>query len=185
MSDPFHVLGLGPDARRDDVRQARRQLAKQHHPDTGGDPSQMRAINEAAAAALRLIDTSDGIETSDGRSAAPEEKTHDAGTHDAGHHWHGGVSDVPSFTIEALPAEAFEALRIVAASIGEVIDDDPPYRLDVAIDDPLRCWCRLELLPDAGSSTVNITVGRVAGARPPSVEAVRDLWIAELNQLDW
>ena len=40
--------------------------------------------------------------------------------------------DVASFTIEALPVEAFEALLIVATWLGEPLDDDPPYRLDVA-----------------------------------------------------
>ena len=34
------------------------------------------------------------------------------------------------------PAEAFEALLIAGAVLGQVGDDDPPYRLDVLLDDP-------------------------------------------------
>ena len=55
--------------------------------------------------------------------------------------------DVASFTIEALPAEAFEALLIVATWLGEVLVDDPPYQLDVALAEPFDCWCRLDLVP--------------------------------------
>lgn len=145
----------------------------------------MRAINEAAAAALRLIDTSVSNPTDADPAAAPSPGESATARPDVESGWHGGASDVPSFTIEALPAEAFEALGIVAASIGEVIDDDPPYRLEVVLDHPLRCWCRLELLPDAGSSTVNVTVGAAVGTSRPSVEQVRDLWIEQLNRLDW
>ena len=73
--------------------------------------------------------------------------------------------DVASFTIEALPVEAFEALVVVAIWVGEVIDDDPPYRLDVWLGEPFDCWCRLDLVPDAGASTVALTLG--THRRPP------------------
>ncbi len=55
MTDPFGVLGLGPDATSDDVRAARRELAKRHHPDRGGDPAAMQAVNEAADDVLLRI----------------------------------------------------------------------------------------------------------------------------------
>lgn len=94
-------------------------------------------------------------------------------------------SDHPSFTIEALPAEAFEGLLVVAAEIGDVIDDDPPYRLEVALIDPIRGWCRIELTPDAGACTVSLSVASEPGGAPPDVDAVRDVWIEALNRLDW
>jgi hypothetical protein len=84
--------------------------------------------------------------------------------------------------IEALPLEAFEALLVVATWMGEVLVDDPPYLLEAHLDDPAECWCRLELLPEAGASTVLLTVAGVEGIAPP-VEAVRDRWIENLNQL--
>ena len=98
-------------------------------------------------------------------------------------HVRGIEIDAPSFTIDALPAEAFEALLVVAASIGDVVDDDPPYVLECLLTVPGRCWCRLELVPDAGSSTVSITVGGIDGCAHPPAEDVRDVWVEELNRL--
>ena len=91
--------------------------------------------------------------------------------------------DVASFTIEALPAEAFEALLIVATWLGEVLVDDPPYQLDVALGEPFDCWCRLDLVPDAGSSTVAVTLASLDGRPVPDLDAVRDAWVANLNTL--
>ncbi len=53
--DGFGVLGLDGDASADDVRAARRALARRHHPDQGGDADRMREVNQAADAALRAI----------------------------------------------------------------------------------------------------------------------------------
>lgn len=91
--------------------------------------------------------------------------------------------DHPSFVVDALPVEAFEALLIVTSWIGEVLVDEPPYLLDVHLYEPSECWCRLELVPDAGASTVSITVAGTGGAPAPDVESVRDVWVANLNQL--
>ncbi len=91
--------------------------------------------------------------------------------------------DVASFTIEALPVEAFEALLIVATWLGEPLDDDPPYRLDVLLGEPFGCWCRLDLVPDAGASTVALTLGSIDGRPVPDLDTVRDAWVAELNSL--
>ena len=84
--------------------------------------------------------------------------------------------------IEVLPAEAFEALLVVANWMGEVMVDDLPYMLEAHLYEPDECWCRLELPPEAGATTVMLTVAGVEG-EAPSVEAVRDAWIAHLNQL--
>ena len=73
--------------------------------------------------------------------------------------------DAPSFTVDALPVETFEALLVVAAWIGEVLDDDPPYVLECHLHEPAPCWCRLDLVPDAGGSTVSLTVVTAAGRR--------------------
>ena len=86
--------------------------------------------------------------------------------------------DVASFTIEALPVEAFEALLVVTSWIGEVIVDEPPYQLDVMLTDPLRCWCRLDLVPDAGASTVAVTIVGLPDEPLPDIDDVRDLWVA-------
>lgn len=129
----------------------------------------MRAINEAADAALRAI-----LEVAVGREAERGER-----------HRSAVDRDVPSFTVEALPVETFEALAVVASWLGEILDDDPPYRLDTHLDAPFDCWCRLEVLPDAGASSVSLTVAGVDGDPGPDVLVVRDAWITELNTIDW
>jgi hypothetical protein len=90
--------------------------------------------------------------------------------------------DEPSFVIEALPVESFEALLVVSTWMGDVLIDEPPYLLEVHVREPAECWCRLELLPDAGATTVMLTVAGIEGVTP-SIEVVRDAWIANLNQL--
>lgn len=176
MNDPFGVLGLGADATADDVRVARRELAKRHHPDRGGDPEAMQAVNEAADDALQRITTQAGDEFQRDPSAPGLI---------ADEPWGGLSRDVPSFTVEALPAETFEGLLIVTSWLGEVLDDDPPYRLDVHLYEPVDCWCRLDVVPDAGAATVSLTVAGLDGSPAPDVLAIRDFWITNLNAVDW
>ena len=180
MDDPFRLLGLNTNASVAEVRQARRDLAKEHHPDAGGDADLMRVINDAAGAALRIL-------------ADPPESTplpKDAPTHSGQEPDDVGMTrDAPSFTVEALPVETFEALLVTTSWIGEVIDDEPPYRLDVLISAQegieYPCWCRLELVPDAGASTVSIGVGSYDNQPTPSITVLRDLWVTNLNRYDW
>jgi hypothetical protein len=87
--------------------------------------------------------------------------------------------------VEALPAEAFEGLLVVATWLGDLIDDDPPYALEVALSEPLGGWCRLDVVPDAGASTVSVAVAGEPGHPLPSVDAVRDAFVDGLNRLDW
>jgi hypothetical protein len=180
--DPFARLGLDPavaDAAA--VRAARRRLATTLHPDLiGGDGSAMRDLNAAAAAALAALAA--GVRPAPA-SDVPARSQQRPAQADTGA---GMRRDHPSFTVEVLPAEAFEALVVVASWFGEVADDSPPYALEVLLGDPVPSWCRLHLVPDAGSTTVSIDVApRSEGVEVPSVEAVRDLWVAALNRLDW
>jgi curved DNA-binding protein CbpA len=185
MTDPFAALGLPRDASAQDVRAARRRLAKDHHPDAGGDDAEMAALNAAVNQALRAIADRDRPAPSDaapvGRRNEPSDR---GGPKEAGPTGR-FVSDVPSFTVEALPAVTFEALLVVASWIGEVLDDDPPYRLEVLLREPGACWCVLDLVPDAGASTVSLQVASVDGRPAPTIESVRDVWIDQLNRLDW
>jgi hypothetical protein len=187
MTDPFAVLGLPPDADEQQVRAARRRLAKARHPDAGGDDAGMASLNDAAEQALRSIaEGRPPTEIRDDRASPPHASGGANTSPDASPRGRGRVTtDMPSFTIEALPAEAFEALLVVASWIGEVLDDDPPYRLEVTLNEPGECWCALDLVPDAGASTVSLQVASIGNRPAPDVEAVRDVWIAHLNQLDW
>jgi hypothetical protein len=44
---PWQVLGVPRGASKDEIDKAYRQLASKHHPDKGGDPSEMARINQA------------------------------------------------------------------------------------------------------------------------------------------
>ncbi len=187
-ADPFELLGVGRDATADQVRAARRLLAKDHHPDHGGDEHAMRVVNEAAATALRAIEQrSRGLDEptihAEPAGAAEQEspRPSDLAADARGR----VVRDTPSFTVEALPVETFEALLVVASWLGEVLDDEPPYRLDTYLHEPFDCWCGLDVVPDAGGSTVSLAVAAVDGTSAPDVLDVRDAWIANLNLVDW
>lgn len=171
-ADPFVQLGLPRTATAVEVRSARRELARTHHPDAGGDAEVMRVLNVAAGEALRMIATN-AEPVNPGSVPTP--------TTD----WVGATRDVPSFTVESLPVEAFEALLVATAELGEVEDDDPPYELRTLLNAPLACWCQLDVVPDAGASTVSVTIAPVEGHALPSLIDVRNAWITALNGLDW
>lgn len=48
-ADPYAVLGVPADAAVADIRRAWLRLARANHPDHGGDPAAMQAVNEAWA----------------------------------------------------------------------------------------------------------------------------------------
>lgn len=174
------MLGLDAGAGAGEVVEARRRLARTAHPDVGGTLDGMQRINEAAEQALALLGRVEPSMSSVERSsAAPSDPAETVVRRDRVRHDH------PSFTIEALPAEAFEGLLVVASWLGDLISDDPPYELEIALTGPVRGWCRIDLVPDAGASTVSLTVAGEPGCAPPDLESVRDLWIDGLNQLDW
>jgi hypothetical protein len=181
-SDARRLLGVGADADADAVKAARRRLAKAVHPDVaGGSAEAMRALNAATDTVLGEIAAATTRARTATSGAEPDEQPGSRFRPRSGAQV---ASDVASFVIEALPAEAFEALLVVTAWIGEVIVDDPPYQLDVVLTDPLRCWCRLDLVPDAGASTVSLTIARLADAPGlPDIDDVRDLWVSSLNHL--
>ena len=211
--DPFVELGLSRDASLDEVRAARRRLAFEFHPDRGGDAASMQRVNAAFDAAVAHITgrrrlpelpSTPGSDASRMQSRSTSaDATRGRAQRDPppvrwGKQRHRFEQDAPSFTVDALPVEAFEALLVVAAWIGEVLDDDPPYVLECHLHEPAPCWCRLDLVPDAGGSTVSITVAAPAGEELPStdpsstdpsffdvsfVERVRDVWVEQLNQL--
>jgi hypothetical protein len=182
---PHSILGVSTGASADEIRTARRELARVHHPDAGGDAAVMQQVNAAAARALRLLDaageTAAEVAADTGRGAGEATPQSDPTATD----WVGTTRDVPSFTIEALPAQAFEALLVATAELGEVADDDPPYELRTLLSPPLACWCQLDIVPDAGASTVSVSIAPVEGGRLPPLVDVRNAYITALNGLDW
>lgn len=178
--DPFRVLGLEPGASIEDVRAARRRLAKRLHPDRGGDAERMRDVNAAFDAAVARVNAPPAPADSGSPSAHGgdrAERRRRSGPRRA--EW-----DPASFVIELPPADAFEALVVVASWIGEVLADEQPWVLEAHLIEPEPCWCRLELLPEGTSTSVSLLVAAVEDDQPaPSVVQVRDTWVAHLNQL--
>ena len=187
MDDPFAVLGLPPTATLDDVRAARRRLAKSVHPDHGGDEARMREINRAFDLAVKAIlrpPAAAGRTSGGDRHGAADRASGLEPAQRPGRRVGRRIEqDSPSFSIDLLPAEAFEALLVVVSWIGDVLVDDPPYLLDALLREPQDCWCRIELLPEAGASMVSLTVAGLEGEDAPPVDDVRDLLVTLLNQL--
>jgi hypothetical protein len=184
-AEQWALLGLEPGASAADVQAARRRLAKRAHPDAGGTAAEMQVVNAAAEAALAELGAVTPARWAPPSPSARRSQRRQPQTQGRPptHGWAGAGIDHPSFVIEALPAEAFEWLLVAAAELGDVIDDDPPYRLEVALRGDLRGWCELTLVPDAGASTVSLAVAGEPGYPRPAIERVRDGWVAALNSL--
>jgi hypothetical protein len=182
IKDPYAVLGVSAHATAEDLAAARRRLALTMHPDVGGDPAAMQALNAAYDEAVRRLEHPSLREPPPPAPAAPPPAA-PAPTSPGSMRLHGVQFDQPSFTIDVLPVEAFEALLVVASWMGEVLVDDPPYLLEVFLHDPAPCWCRLDLVPDAGATTVSLIVAGIDGDPTPDPEHVRDEWVSNLNRL--
>ncbi|MEN9646345.1 MAG: hypothetical protein RL238_3014 [Actinomycetota bacterium] len=176
--DPYAVLGVTADADLAALTAARRRLALTLHPDVGGDAEAMQTLNRAFDEAVRRLSAPRPAATLE-----PPPATAPTVEHVRRHTMRGVQHDSPSFTIDVLPVEAFEALLLVTSWMGEVLVDDPPYLLEVFLHDPTPCWCRLDLVPDAGATTVSLMVADVDGAPTPDPEWVRDEWVTNLNRL--
>lgn len=177
-SHPYEVLGVAESASLDELAAARRRLAMSLHPDLGGSDEAMQRVNAAFDEAVRRT-TAAAAAPSPPPPAQPAPPTPRRPRRPL----HGVQFDSPSFTVDVLPVEAFEALLVVASWMGEVLVDDPPYVLETFLHDPSPCWCRLDLVPDAGATTVSLTVAGVDGDPTPDPEWVRDEWVANLNRL--
>ena len=143
----------------------------------------MQTVNAAAGQALRMLadhpDSQGAAQTGANTSATADVDL------EADQDWVPEQRDVPSFTVEALPAETFEALLVACAELGEIEDDDPPYELRTRLASPLACWCQLDVVPDAGASTVSVSIAPLDGEALPTIVEVRNAWITSLNGLDW
>ncbi len=199
-ADPFAVFGLDRSATLIEVRAARRRLAFELHPDRGGDAVAMQQVNAAFDACVAHLTGRRPLpdaEPAPSPAAAPVNHEWPSGGRRPGRppsgrrpqgrtRWRDLERDLPSFTVNALPAETFEALLVVLSWIGELLDEEPPYLLECHLSEPAPCWCRLDIVPDAGGSTVSLTVARAEGdtnPEPVTAEAVRDVWVELLNQV--
>lgn len=153
------VLGLARNCSIADVHLARRRLARAMHPDVGGRNDDMVRLNRAVDVVIAHLRSSTEPDLPTARE--PE-------------HW---MVDRPSFTVDVLPVEAFEWLVFAARILGDLVDEEPPYALEVLIDGHPEKWCRLEVVPDAGSSTVSI----IADMSEPT--DLVTLWVTTINDV--
>ena len=170
--DPFLVLSVERGASADEIRRAWRERARTVHPDVGGTDAAMQELNEALHSALAYVDVVSIARESSSPLLVRRER------------------DVSSFTVDVLPAECFEALLIVAGISGAISHEEPPYQLEFSLHDSdvtgaLNGWCRCDLVPEAGATTVSLLVGTETSAEGISVEEVRDYLVANLNAIEW
>lgn len=149
-----------------------RRAARDHHPDRGGSNDLMVRINEAYSGLMSGLISDDEATPADPPSRPTQHPRPNTDPIVRS-------VDRPAFVIDALPVVAFETLLLAARVLGDVVDDDPPYVLEALIDHSgISTWCRLDLVPDAGSSTVSITTdGRV------SAEQLCHVWVSTVNEL--
>ena len=61
--------------------------------------------------------------------------------------------------------------------------EDPFH--DAEVEGFLHGWCRCDLVPEAGATTVSLLVGTEESSQGISVEEVRDYLVANLNAIEW
>jgi hypothetical protein len=162
IAEFYKLFGLTQTASIDEIIQARRFLALEFHPDRGGSDEYMALVNLAFDEIMNWQRQQQPEPLQISMPKVPS-------AFDV---------DRPSFVINALPVVAFELLLLAGRIIGDVALDDPPYLLEVQIEDPVLTWCRLEVLPEAGSSSVSLIVDGQTNA-----VSVRDLWIRTINEI--
>lgn len=174
-SDPYTVLGIPGFSSEQEIRTAWRDKLRATHPDAGGSHEDAIRVNQALVDALDLTrkrSEKDNAKTTDTRGL------------------HRSVRDVSSFTIDVLPVDCWHAIELVAGQCGSILVDEPPYLIeftmhDSGIDDSAYLWCRCEMVPEAGATTVHITIGMTQPKKSPPLEVIRDFLVASLNELDW
>ena len=118
--DAYRLLGLAPGATWEEVRTARRRLAKSLHPDL--HPGEGRA-----EAQRRLAAVNRAVDRLRAAAAQPPAATGGPVTTATGT----GPADSVGFTIQASPAVAFEAVLLAAVDLGDVIHVDEPTLLGI------------------------------------------------------
>ena len=174
-ASPFDILGVSPASPESEIRLAWRKKASSLHPDVGGSHDAMILLNEALAQALslgRLGHTENSPESDQKKSTTSRSYF---------------TRDISSFTIDALPVDAWHLLLMGATHCGPIVDEEEPYVLDFMLSDTsipeLRSsMCRCEIVPEAGASTVHVTIFSETG-KSVGVEMIRDVLVSTINDL--
>lgn len=183
----YELLGLSPLADEAEIHAARRRLAFEVHPDRGGNTQAMAAVNAAFAAILKARNVAEVNHAGDNADVATcdDPPATVARSASRGSRRQSVRSrDTPSFSINVLPVEAFEYLLLAAQELGDIVDSDPPYALEVVMHVPTLgdMWCRLDVVPDAGSSTISL-ICEAFPALGLDAEWCRNQWVTAVNAL--
>jgi hypothetical protein len=171
MEDPRAVLGVGPDATDAELRRARRRLAKELHPDLHDDGTRAEAERRIAQVNRAFDQLHAAAATAGVAQPGPPPPPEAA-----------APAAADAFAIDALPVDAFDATLLAAVELGDVIRAEEPYLLAVLLDVPGPAQCLLELAPDAGGTTVTIDLSPRHFGTVPTVQAVRDAFVAEIGR---
>ncbi len=179
--DAFVLLGVQQGSSPVEIRQAWRMKSTVHHPDAGGTNEAMIRLNMALAMAL---------EWNPNFADVPDTTKLDSPKVHLNFSAPRMSRDASSFTVNVLPVECWMALEVVAALCGPTVHDDPPYLLEFLLHDSSlpsshHGWCRCECVPEAGATTVHLSVGSTQGVEAPALEDVRDYLVEQLNLIDW
>lgn len=172
------MLGLDPgSATADGIRDAKRRLAKLHHPDVvAGGGGGAGAVADASAR-LSVVNRAVELALAD-LAQAP-------GHGPGAARWDDDEEEA-TFSIASLPVDAFELVLLAFSAIGDPKVVDEPYLLEGQVDDPFLGVARVWLAPEAGGSLVTVTTWPFPRATTPAPTAAevasRLLW--EVGNLD-
>lgn len=177
-SEAFALLEVMPGCSTEEIRKAWRAKSVLFHPDAGGTTEGMIKLNVALELALSWRPLVEDIQVPTSEPARPANTIHRL------------RRDVSSFTVNVLPVECWQALEVVAALCGPIIQEDPPYLLEFLLHDSSlpgshHGWCRCECVPEAGGTMIHLTVGSTHEQELPYIDDVRDFLVEQLNSIDW
>lgn len=171
MADHYLILGVRPDADRAVIQAAYRALARQHHPDFGGDEAMMAALNEAWAV-LSDPGTRQAYDAARTRSRAPTGPT-------------AGPPPRPAGPLAAMAARRAPAAdgrktlgfgRYADWTIAEIAANDPDY-LEWLARAPVGMGYRQEIYTQLARRPAPVGTGGVVTAnRPARSRFRRRLW---------
>ena len=151
-------LGVEPGYNEGHLATARRRALLRHHPDHGGTREALEQVHLATELLFRALKV----------ELPADDRVR-------------FVRDCPSFTINVLPVDAFELLVLASANMdAEIIDEEPPYMLEVMLRTPTTAWCRCDVVPEVGGSIVTLSTEAMVDR---SIEDIRDLWVESINEL--
>jgi hypothetical protein len=174
--EAMSILGVTSASSPSEIRAAWIAVARSRHPDIGGTTTDMQLVNAAYRVLVGSVASSGDDEGRNDSSSAPR----------FGRRRH---ADHPSFVVDLEMRELHDLLVVASGTMGEVLDSDPHWLVEVHLREPVACWCRLELVPNGAGSAVGLLVEIDDDARPADADheavttAVRDRFIDAINEL--